>query len=69
MSGSAARAWWPEAWDRFLVPKPFATMYVRYGAPITVSRTATEEELLDLEVRLEHVLNELTQQCDADAGQ
>lgn len=29
---SAARAWRLKSWDRFLVPKPFATVRVTYGA-------------------------------------
>ncbi|MGQ0812989.1 MAG: lysophospholipid acyltransferase family protein [Gemmatimonadota bacterium] len=67
MTGSANRAWWLEGWDRFLIPKPFATMYVRYGQPIQVPRNAGEDQLTALEQSVEATLNELTGQVDADA--
>lgn len=67
MTGSASRAWWFESWDRFLVPKPFATLFVRYGQPIYVPRDSTEEKLSAIEQEAERVLNELTEQVDADA--
>lgn len=67
MTGSASRAWWFESWDRFLVPQPFATLYVRYGAPIYVPRDANEATLVAIEHEAERALNELTEQVDADA--
>jgi lysophospholipid acyltransferase (LPLAT)-like uncharacterized protein len=67
MSGAASRAWWLEGWDRFLVPKPFSTMYVRYGAPVYVARDASADEVSALELTVENTLNDLTQQADADA--
>lgn len=67
MSGAATRAWWLEGWDSFLVPKPFSTMYLRYGVPVYVARDATESELSALELQVEATLNELTERADADA--
>jgi lysophospholipid acyltransferase (LPLAT)-like uncharacterized protein len=67
MSGAASRAWWLEGWDRFLVPKPFSTMYVRYGAPVYVARDSSGAELSALEQDVEATLNDLTLQADADA--
>lgn len=69
ITGSATRAWWLEGWDRFLVPKPFSTLHVRYGAPVFVPRSLTEAELQHLEAQVEQTLNELTNLVDADAGQ
>jgi len=44
---SAVRAWRLKSWDRFLVPKPFATVRVTYGAltPVTAAspREAAEQ--------------------------
>jgi lysophospholipid acyltransferase (LPLAT)-like uncharacterized protein len=37
---AASRAWWFVGWDRFMVPKPFARLAVKYGDPITVARDA-----------------------------
>lgn len=67
MSGAASRAWWIEGWDRFLVPQPFATMYVRYGTPVHVPRHATPEEMVRLVTDVEAILNDLTEQADDDA--
>ena len=33
---SVTRAWVLKSWDRFLIPKPFSTVFVRWGAPIAV---------------------------------
>lgn len=35
---AATRAWRARSWDRFLVPKPFARVWVVYGAPIRFTR-------------------------------
>lgn len=67
MSGAASRSWWLESWDRFLVPQPFSTMYLRYGEPVYVPRDASSEELARLESNVEKTLNELTEQADEDA--
>jgi hypothetical protein len=40
---SASRSWRARSWDRFLLPKPFATLQVRYAGPFTVG--AGEEGL------------------------
>jgi lysophospholipid acyltransferase (LPLAT)-like uncharacterized protein len=33
----ASSAWWLRSWDRFCLPKPFATIDVVYSAPFTVA--------------------------------
>jgi lysophospholipid acyltransferase (LPLAT)-like uncharacterized protein len=66
-TAAATRAWWFEGWDRFLVPKPFSTVYVRYGAPLYVDRNATENGLSSVRQQLEDTLNEITRQADVDA--
>lgn len=45
VSAGTDRAWWFEAWDRFMVPKPFARLRVAYGPPITVPRDADDAAL------------------------
>jgi lysophospholipid acyltransferase (LPLAT)-like uncharacterized protein len=40
---SAARAWRLKSWDRFLVPKPFATVRVTYGALTPVTAPSPRE--------------------------
>lgn len=68
LSASATRAWWVDArWDLFLVPKPFATVYVRYADPVYVPRGASETELATIGAQVEATLNRLTAETDADA--
>jgi lysophospholipid acyltransferase (LPLAT)-like uncharacterized protein len=67
VSAAATRAWWFEGWDRFLVPKPFSRLYVRYGNLVHVPRDAGEDELARIEADFERALNTLTEQADADA--
>jgi lysophospholipid acyltransferase (LPLAT)-like uncharacterized protein len=37
LTAGAASAWWIEGWDRFLVPRPFTRIRVRYGSPLHVA--------------------------------
>jgi len=40
---SASRAWRLKSWDRFLVPKPFATVSITYGMPTPVEASSPRE--------------------------
>jgi lysophospholipid acyltransferase (LPLAT)-like uncharacterized protein len=40
---SAVRAWRLKSWDRFLIPKPFATVRVAYGPPTAVDAASPRE--------------------------
>ena len=53
---SAARAWRLKSWDRFLVPKPFATVHVTYGA-LTPVTAASPREAADQAPLLQAVLD------------
>jgi lysophospholipid acyltransferase (LPLAT)-like uncharacterized protein len=53
---SATRAWRLKSWDRFLVPKPFATVRVTYG-PLTAVAAATPREAAEQAPRLQAVLD------------
>lgn len=69
MSASATRAWWVDArWDLFLVPKPFATVFVRYGDPVYVPRGADEHTLAKIGDQVQNTLILLTEATDRDAG-
>ncbi len=68
MSASATRAWWVDArWDLFLVPKPFSTVYVRYGEPVHVPRNAGAHAISEIGAQVESTLVRLTDETDADA--
>ncbi len=64
VSAGGTRVWRASSWDRFMVPKPFATIRVKYGPPVKVARSASPEELEDHRVRLERELNRLTDEVD-----
>ena len=53
---SASRAWRLKSWDRFLVPKPFATVRVEYG-PLTSVDAASPREAAEQAPRLQAVLD------------
>jgi hypothetical protein len=53
---SATRAWRLKSWDRFLVPKPFATVRVIYG-PLTTVEAPTPREAAEQAPRLQGVLD------------
>lgn len=43
MGGAASSAWiLRRAWDRFLIPKPFARVHIFFGPPLTATATAHE---------------------------
>lgn len=65
VSATADRGWWPERWDRFLVPKPFARVRIRYAQPVWVPRDADERMLNDIGGSLEAQLNQMTAELDA----
>jgi len=66
VSATADRGWWPERWDRFLVPKPFARVRIRYAPAVWVPRDAAEAELETIGGNLEALLNHMTAELDAD---
>lgn len=41
---AANRGWNARSWDRFLIPKPGARVWVTYGSPLRVERRADEHE-------------------------
>ena len=66
---SASSEWvFHKAWDKFKIPKPFATIYLFYGEPIQVPRRQSEEEDEQQRASLEKRLNHLRRRCDAEAG-
>lgn len=65
----ADRAWYLKSWDRFMIPKPFSKLRIRYGAPRWVPRDASEEELKEIAAELEEELKQFTLELNpAEAG-
>jgi hypothetical protein len=67
VSVGASSSWRINSWDRFMIPRPFAKLTVRYAEPIYVPRDATEADVNEISQRVETILNALTEQCDDDA--
>ena len=53
---AASRAWRLRSWDRFLIPKPFARVDVRYGE-LTLVEAASPREAAEQAPRLQALLN------------
>ena len=64
-TATARSGWWPGRWDRFLIPRPFTTVRVRYAAPVFVLRNAEQQQLADQASELEQQLNRMTAELDA----
>lgn len=56
----ADRAWYLKSWDRFMIPKPFSSLRIRYGEPRWVPRDASEDTLNDIARELEEELKKAT---------
>jgi lysophospholipid acyltransferase (LPLAT)-like uncharacterized protein len=59
--------WRLNSWDRLVIPKPFARITLKYGAPQFIPRNTTAEELGHHATVLETELNRITDSAD-DGG-
>ncbi|MGM0403587.1 MAG: lysophospholipid acyltransferase family protein [Thermodesulfobacteriota bacterium] len=53
---TADRAWYFTSWDRFMLPKPFAKVRLRFGEAFFVPQTGTPEEFEQLRLKLENTM-------------
>ena len=53
---SADRAWYFGSWDRFMLPKPFARVTLRFGDMISCPTPETEEDFEHQRISLEKVM-------------
>ena len=60
--------WRMSSWDRLVIPKPFAKITLKYGAPLFIPRTTTEHELEDYGQVVEEELNRITDAVDASGA-
>ncbi|HNY64263.1 MAG TPA: lysophospholipid acyltransferase family protein [Deltaproteobacteria bacterium] len=56
---SGERRWTFRSWDRFMVPKPFSRVVIRFGSPIYVPAELDEEEFEGTRQRIEECMKEL----------
>jgi lysophospholipid acyltransferase (LPLAT)-like uncharacterized protein len=64
ISVGADRAWYLKSWDRFMIPKPFSKLRIRYGTPRWVPRDASEEALKEIARELEEELKRFTMELN-----
>ncbi len=65
---SADRAWVLRSWDRFLVPKPFSKVTIRWGKPFLVSRDMDQTRVELLRKGIEDAMNEAHAKADLESG-
>jgi lysophospholipid acyltransferase (LPLAT)-like uncharacterized protein len=63
------RAWYLKSWDRFMIPKPFSRLRIRYGPPRWVDRHASDEEKEALARELQEELRAFTLELNPEEAQ
>jgi lysophospholipid acyltransferase (LPLAT)-like uncharacterized protein len=53
---SADRAWYFNSWDRFMIPKPFSNVTLRFGDIFPLKQTMSEEEFEQQRLHLEKIM-------------
>jgi lysophospholipid acyltransferase (LPLAT)-like uncharacterized protein len=53
---SADRVWYLNSWDRFLLPKPFARVTLRFGEMLDIHTVANEEDFERQRVRIQEIM-------------
>lgn len=62
---SARRYWMFNSWDRFIVPKPFSDVIIRFGKPLFVPRRLSADAFEALRLDVEEKMRALYQETDA----
>jgi len=60
---SCSRFWQLRSWDRFIIPKPFSTVRVRFADPIFIPADLGDERFESVRQRVEEVIRE-TQEAE-----
>ncbi|MFT7144524.1 MAG: lysophospholipid acyltransferase (LPLAT)-like uncharacterized protein [Alphaproteobacteria bacterium] len=68
VSISATPCKFAKSWDNFMLPKPFSNIYIHYGEPMYITRSADETERQGFYIRCEKMLNQLQHDADSEAG-
>ena len=61
---SGQRKWIFNSWDRFMIPKPFSRVIIRFGAPIFIERRLEEASFEEKRLAVEKKLHELYADTD-----
>ena len=61
---SAQRRWTFNSWDRFMVPKPFSRVFIRFAPPISVPRRLASEDFEAFRLHIKEKMKILYEQTD-----
>lgn len=61
-------AWVLQSWDRFLIPKPFSRVHVRWSAPIEVPPTVSGDELAQYHSQMQDALERVRAAAESLVG-
>jgi hypothetical protein len=53
---SAKKAWYFNSWDRFMLPKPFSRVVLRFGDMIRLAPIVNENDFEEQRQQLEHTM-------------
>jgi len=59
------RAWRANSWDQFAVPRPYSRARTVIGPPLTLPADLDRDGLETCRVRVERLLNDLTEEAEA----
>jgi lysophospholipid acyltransferase (LPLAT)-like uncharacterized protein len=65
---SVNRAWVLGSWDRFLIPKPFSTVWIRWDEPIPVPATLDNDAFETLRLEIEKRMRDNQEEDDRKCG-
>lgn len=57
-----------KAWDKTIIPYPFSRVIIEFAAPIVIPKDISEDELENMRIKVEKILNEITDNADKIAG-
>jgi lysophospholipid acyltransferase (LPLAT)-like uncharacterized protein len=61
---SSEKRWTFRSWDRFMVPKPFSRVIIRFGDPIYVTEDISEDEFMEKTRLVEESMKKLYDDTD-----
>ncbi|MBU1713278.1 MAG: hypothetical protein KKD47_09255, partial [Proteobacteria bacterium] len=56
------------AWDKTIIPYPFSKIVMEFHTPILIPKDISEKDMENLRIKVERILNELTDNVDKIAG-
>ncbi|HNR50856.1 MAG: hypothetical protein BWZ01_01516 [Deltaproteobacteria bacterium ADurb.BinA179] len=61
---SSEKRWMFSSWDRFMIPKPFSRVVIRFGEPVYISPDLDEEGFERCRLMIERTMRELYEDTD-----